>query len=165
MDGLLWSNETTGHQGDRQMLRSAGHILLVGALGLAIKPGLAHHSVSGNFDQDGRHDITGTLTAFHLRNPHSHLELDVVEEDGTVSHWLVEWGTRNDLIRRGVDVNRVKVGDELTVTLIPSRRLEHVGYARVLTLPDGSVIRDCGFRAFREALLAGSELECEEPDR
>ncbi|MDE0004241.1 MAG: DUF6152 family protein [Rhodospirillaceae bacterium] len=147
------------------MLRPTNHLLLVGALGLAVQAGFAHHSVSGNFDQDARHDITGTLTAFHLRNPHSHLELDVVEEDGTVSRWLVEWGTRNDLIRRGVDLDRIKVGDELTVTLVPSRRLEHVGYARALTLPDGSVIRDCGFRAFREALLEGRELECEEPDR
>lgn len=147
------------------MLRSAGSVFLFGVFGLATLPGLAHHSVSGNFDRDARHDITGTLTAFHLRNPHSHLELDVIEEDGSVSRWLVEWGTRNDLIRRGVDLDRVKVGDVLTITLIPSRRLEHVGYARVLTLPDGSVVRDCGFAAFREALLEGKEVECVEPDR
>ncbi len=147
------------------MLRPADRIFIVGALGLAAQSGVAHHSVSGNFDRDARHDITGTLTAFHLRNPHSHLELDVVEDDGTVSHWLVEWGTRNDLIRRGVDLDSVRVGDELTITLIPSRRLEHVGYARVLTLADGTVVRDCGFAAFREALLAGTEVECEEPDR
>ena len=147
------------------MMRSAEHIFLFAALGLAAQSGVAHHSVSGNFDRDARQDITGTLTAFHLRNPHSHLEVDVVGEDGTVSHWLVEWGTRNDLIRRGVDLDSVRVGDELTITLIPSRRLEHVGYARVLTLADGTVVRDCGFAAFREALLAGTEVECEEPDR
>ena len=147
------------------MMRSAEHIFLFAALSLAAQSGVAHHSVSGNFDRDARQDITGTLTAFHLRNPHSHLEVDVVEEDGTVSHWLVEWGTRNDLIRRGVDLDSVGVGDELTITLIPSRRLEHVGYARVLTLADGTVVRDCGFAAFREALLAGTEVECAEPDR
>ena len=147
------------------MLRLSCRILVAGVLGLGAQSAFAHHSVSGNFDQDARHDITGTLTAFHLRNPHSHLEVDVVEDDGTVSHWLVEWGTRNDLIRRGVDVDRIKVGDELTITLIPSRRLEHVGYARAMILPDGSLIRDCGFRAFREALVSGTEIECEEPDR
>ena len=146
-------------------MRSAGHVFLFAALSLAARSGVAHHSVSGNFDRDARLDITGTLTAFHLRNPHSHLEVDVVEENGTVSHWLVEWGTRNDLIRRGVDLDSVGVGDELTITLIPSRRLEHVGYARVLTLADGTVVRDCGFAAFREALLAGTEVECAEPDR
>lgn len=129
----------------------------------------AHHSVSANFDRTKRQEITGTLTAFHLRNPHSQFELDVVEADGSVAHWLVDWGTRNDLIRRGVDVDRIKVGDEITITLIPSRRLEHVGYARGLVLADGSEIRDCGYAAFRDALLSGgesgAELECEEPDR
>jgi hypothetical protein len=125
----------------------------------------AHHSVSANFDQNDRREVTGTVTAFHLRNPHSQLELDVVEEDGSVSQWLVEWGTRNDLIRRGVDVDRIKVGDEVTVTLIHSRLLQHVGYARGIVLSDGTVIRDCGYRAFRDALVSGTELECEEPDR
>ena len=62
------------------MLRSVTHLLLVGALSLAAQSGAAHHSVSGNFDRDARLDITGTLTAFHLRNPHSRLEVDVVED-------------------------------------------------------------------------------------
>ena len=90
------------------------------AMFLCAQAGSAHHSVSVNFDRDTLLDITGTLTAFHLRNPHSYLEVDVVEDDGTVSHWLGEWGTRNDLIRRGVDVGRLNVGDTLTITLIPS---------------------------------------------
>lgn len=135
------------------------------ALFLCVQAGLAHHSVSGNFDRDTLQDITGTLTAFHLRNPHTHLEVNVVEDDGTVSHWLLEWGTRNDLIRRGVDFDRLKEGDMLTITLIPSWRLEHVGYVRSIVLPDGSIVRDCGFAAFREALVAGTELNCEAPDR
>ncbi len=126
---------------------------------------LAHHSVGANFDRDARHDITGTVIAFHLRNPHSQLEVDVIEEDGTVSHWLVEWGTKNDLVRRGVDVDRIKVGEEVTITLVPSRRLEHVGYARSLVLADGSAIRDCGYAAFRDALVSGSEFECQEANR
>ncbi len=135
------------------------------ALALSGPSVLAHHSVSANFDRDARHDITGTVTAFHLRNPHSQLEVDVIEEDGTVSHWLVDWGTKNDLVRRGVDVDRIKVGEELTITLIPSRRLEHVGYARSMVLADGSQIRDCGYAAFRDALVSGSEFECQGPNR
>ena len=126
---------------------------------------LAHHSVSANFDRDQRVEITGTLTAFHLRNPHSHLEVDVVEDDGSVSHWLVEWGTRNDLIRRGVDVDSITVGQEVTVTMIPSRTLENVGYARTLVLADGSLIQDCGYAAFRDALRRGEEVECDAPER
>lgn len=139
--------------------------LLTGALGAVSQAVLAHHSVSANFDRDLRVEITGTLVAFHLRNPHTHLEVDVVEEDGTVSHWLVEWGTRNDLIRRGVDVDSITEGQQVTVTMIPSRRLENVGYARSLVLADGSTLRDCGYAAFRDALTSNDERECEAPER
>ena len=135
------------------------------AIGLVSQTAFAHHSVSGNFDRNGRVEITGTLVAFHLRNPHTHLEVDVVEDDGSVSHWLVEWGTRNDLIRRGVDVDSIKEGEEVTVTMIPSWRLENVGYARSLVLADGSTIRDCGYAAFREALNNPEVTECEAPER
>jgi len=126
---------------------------------------LTHHSVSGNFDRNTPREIKGTLTAFHLRNPHTQLELDVMAESQVIAKWLVEWGTKNDLIRRGVDVGKIRVGDELRVTLLPSFRLEHVGYVVSLTLPDGSLIQDCGFRAFREVLLDPEVSECEVPER
>ena len=140
-------------------------LILAAALGLGGQSAMAHHSVSANFDTSVRVEITGTLTAFHLRNPHSHFEVDVVEEDGTISHWLVEWGTKNDLIRRGVDVDRIKEGEEVTITMVPSRRLEHVGYARSLILADGATIRDCGYAAFRDALRNSEAIECEAPER
>ena len=141
--------------------------LLVTTMLLALNStfALAHHSVSGNFDRSTTREITGTLTAFHLRNPHTQLEVNVDENDGTVSEWLVEWGTKNDLIRRGVSVDKIKVGEKITVTLMPSLRLEHVGYARGLTLSDGSVISDCGFAAFRKALTTNEETDCEPPER
>lgn len=118
----------------------------------------AHHSVSANFDREAPQVIRGTVTAYHLRNPHSQIEVDVLGSDGAVAHWLVEWGTRNDLVRRGVDVERIQPGDELTITLIPSRRLEHVGYLRSAILPDGTPIEDRGYRSFRET-LTGSAVE------
>ena len=137
-------------------------IVLLGALSLGAQAGLTHHSVVANFDRNAASEITGKVTAFHLRNPHSQLEVDVVQEDGTVAHWLVEWGTKNDLFRRGVDVERIQVGDELTITLAPSRRLEYVGYFSSAILPDGSTIRDCGYAEFREALANSEKFECED---
>ena len=153
---------------DEMLERSLCRLVLVGFPWLCGQTAFGHHSVSANFDRDAPHDIRGTVTAFHLRNPHSHLEVDVTAEDGSVAHWLVEWGTMNDLIRRGVDVTRIALGDELTITLIPSRRLEHVGYLQSAVLPDGSTIEDRGYRSFREALtgtgranLAGAWLQLE----
>ena len=69
-------------------------------------------------------------------------------------------GTKNDLIRRKVNVERIRVGDELTINLAPSRRLAHVGYFRSAVLPDGSTIRDCGYAAFREALANAETFKC-----
>lgn len=141
--------------------------LVVIALTLSVSSALAlaHHSVSGNFDRSTTHEITGTLAAFHLRNPHTHLEVSVDEQDGTVSEWLVEWGTKNDLIRRGVNIERIKVGEQVTITFMPSLRLMHVGYARSIILSDGSVISDCGFAAFRKALTTNQVTDCEPPER
>ena len=137
-------------------------IACLSALCLSTELALAHHSVAANFDRSAPSEITGIVTAFHLRNPHSKLEVDVIEDDGTVAYWLVEWGTINDLIRRGVNVERIQVGDELTITLAPSRRLEHVGLFQSAILPDGSVIGDCGFDAFREALVSSTKFVCEQ---
>ena len=139
--------------------------ILIVVLVVGSQAAFAHHSVTANFDRNIRVEITGTLTAFHLRNPHTHLEVDVVEEDGSVSNWLVEWGTRNDLIRRGVDVYSINEGEEITVMMIPSRRLENVGYVRSLVLADGSTLSDCGWAAFREALNSSDGRECEAPER
>lgn len=143
-------------------IRVISKVALFGIVSLGPQAALTHHSVSANFDQTVSSEITGTVTAFHLRNPHTQLELDVTGEDGAVVQWLVEWGTKNDLIRRGVNVDRIRVGDELTITLAPSRQLEHVGYFRSALLPDGSTIRDCGYAAFREALVNSKDFECED---
>ena len=70
-------------------------VVCVSALCLSAELAVAHHSVAANFDRSAPSEITGIVTAFHLRNPHSKLEVDVVEDDGTVSNWLVEWGTKN----------------------------------------------------------------------
>ena len=145
--------------------RNIVSLVLLIVFGITGQAAVAHHSVSANFDRDTIVEITGMLTVFNLRNPHTHLEVEVEEADGSVSQWLVEWGTRNDLIRRGVDVDRISVGETVIVTMIPSRYLERVGYARSLILEDGTRIQDCGYAAFRDALRRGEEVECEPPER
>ena len=65
--------------------RTVRQTALIGALFLGTQSALAHHSVSANFDRQAPRDITGTVTAYHLRNPHSQLEVDVVGRDGRVN--------------------------------------------------------------------------------
>lgn len=141
----------------------AGFLLAAG-LALATHSSFAHHSVAANFDSSRTVEVMGTITAVHLRNPHSQYVLAVPSEDGSTEEWLIEWSDRNALVRRKVDLDRIKVGDRVTITVWPSRRLESVGFFIQAVLPDGSVFRDCGFREFREAVVNSSEFSCPEAD-
>jgi hypothetical protein len=106
--------------------------------------------------------VAGTITAVRIRNPHSQYVLQAAGSDGAPVEWLIEWSDRNSLVRRGVAIDRIKVGDNVTFTAWPSRTLAHVGYFVRAVLPDGSVFRDCGFREFSEAVVNSKEFKCEE---
>jgi hypothetical protein len=122
----------------------------------------AHHSVAANFDQSKSVTVTGKVKELDMRNPHSQITLDVPSSagGGTVE-WFIEWSDVNSLIRRSVPYDQLKVGDEVTITASPSRRLPNVGYFREAVLPGGKILRDCGFAAFRRSVARGStEIDC-----
>jgi Family of unknown function (DUF6152) len=123
----------------------------------------AHHSVAANFDQSKTVSVTGRIKEVDIRNPHSQITLDVSPGDGdSAVEWFIEWSDVNSLIRRSVPYEQLKVGDEVTITINPSRRLPNVGYFRQAVLPGGKILRDCGFGAFRESVARGStEISCE----
>lgn len=120
----------------------------------------AHHSVAANFDQSKSVTVTGTIAELDMRNPHSQITLKVTAADGSLEEWFVEWSDVNSLIRRSVPYDRLHVGDRVTITVSPSRRLPRVGYFREAVLPNGKTLRDCGFGAFRESVAKGTPLEC-----
>lgn len=131
---------------------------------LALVGGIAqaHHSVLTNFDRNSPVELVGMIAEVHIRNPHSQYVLDVSRDDGTVAEWFIEWADKNALTRRGVDLDLIKPGDELTITIWPSHRLEHVGYFVRAILPNGSTYRDCGFIEFRKAVVDSTEFSCED---
>lgn len=121
----------------------------------------AHHSVAVNFDSSHVLTLTGRITDLDFRNPHSQITLLVTQSDGTVKEWFIEWSDRNALVRRKVQFQLLHVGDTVTITASPSRRLDNLAYFRTAVLPDKSVLRDCGFDAFRQAIAKGQFIECE----
>jgi uncharacterized protein DUF6152 len=140
-------------------------LLSAGATLLAALPSAAHHSVAINFERGEPLEIRGTVREVHMRNPHSQYVVDVPKEDGTVTEWFVEWSDRNSLVRRGVDLELIKPGDTVTLTLWPSQRLPNVGYFVQAVLADGSIYRDCGFVKYREAAINSTKFQCEEGSR
>ena len=112
---------------------------------------LAHHSVSTNYFnyEEAPVELVGTITEVEIRNPHSLVTLDVVDSDGVTTEWLAEWSDGNALRRRAVDIDLVKVGEEVTIHARRHRKVEYVVYIRDVVLPDGTIVRDCGAGIYR----------------
>ena len=126
--------------------------ILIAAMLVAINaPAFAHHSVTTNYFayDEGPVELTATITDVEIRNPHSLVTLEVIQEDGTVKEYLAEWSDGNALRRRGVEIDRLEVGEEVLVHARRHRRLEDVIYIRDLVMSDGTIVRDCGAGIYR----------------
>jgi hypothetical protein len=134
--------------------------LFAASLFLSSGRGLAHHSVAANFDLSKTLDVTGKVKKFAIRNPHSEITLEVAKPGGGVTEFHVEWSDKNALLRRSVPLERIRVGDRVTINVNPSRRLSDLGYFRTALLPDGTILKDCGFAAFRDSVAKGTKITC-----
>ena len=116
------------------MLRTLS-LACLGAWLLLPHPLAAHHSVTVNFDSSKPMNLTGRITEVDIRNPHSQITLEVTQPDGSLKEWFIEWSDVNSLIRSSVPYDQLKFGDQVTISLSPSRRLPRVGYFRQAVRP------------------------------
>ena len=135
--------------------KSVALTIIAGGLFLGGTVLFAHHSVASNFDQTKTLDVSGKVKEIEIRNPHSQITLIVPRPEGGTTEFYVEWSDKNALMRRSVPVSKMHVGDMVTINVNPSKRLPNLGYFRTATLPDGTVLRDCGFAAYREGIANG----------
>ncbi len=105
----------------------------------------AHHSLAGMYALGKEAKVTGAFKAFRLINPHSALKLDVKGPDGSVVEWSVLGGSVQALARLGIGKsgpNALRVGDEITVTLVPALDGKSpIGLLVAITYPDGHTVR------------------------
>jgi hypothetical protein len=68
-------------------------ISIFAMLALAV-PVVAHHSTAGEFDPKGMPlTLAGVITKIELRNPHSNIYLDVIDQKtGKTENWKIEYG-------------------------------------------------------------------------
>ncbi|HTI67137.1 MAG TPA: DUF6152 family protein [Caulobacteraceae bacterium] len=78
---------------------------------------LAHHSFA-MFDNAKSVDLQGTVREFQWTNPHSWIQLTVMEGGQSVEY-SIEGGSPNGLARRGWTRTSLKPGDRVTVTVHP----------------------------------------------
>jgi hypothetical protein len=115
--------------------------LLVGlaavSLALAAAPLYAHHAFSSEFDADKPLQLAGTVSKVEWVNPHAWIHIDVKKPDGQVEEWMIEGGTPNTLMRRGVSRDTLKIGTEVRISGYQAKDGSNRANGRDITYPDG----------------------------
>jgi len=83
--------------------------------------GYAHHSFGATYDTNKQIKLSGKLTQFVYRNPHSFVNIDATDESGKPQRWSLEWGGTAQLANAGVKRDSLKVGDDVRIVANPSR--------------------------------------------
>ena len=91
------------------------------ALALAGLSAEAHHSFAGTYQEGDLIRLEGTIVQFNIRNPHSFINFEVVDEDGNKVLWGGEWGSVTALSQGGVDRFTLKPGEHIIVDGAPPR--------------------------------------------
>lgn len=100
----------------------------------------SHHAFAAEFDANKPVKFKGTVTKMLWINPHAWIYVDVKKPDGTVETWMVEAGTPNTLLRRGLTKNSLPSGTEITVDGYQSKDGSRRANGRDLTLPNGQTL-------------------------
>jgi hypothetical protein len=119
-------------------MKSLNAVLAVAALALSIQPVLAHHSGAG-FGKDTK-EITGTVKQFQFMNPHSWIQVNVVDATGKTVEWSVEWGSPNQLGREGIRPATFPPGAKVTMKVHPMANGSPMGSFIAAKMDDGSVV-------------------------
>ena len=116
-----------------------GAAVLLGSL--ALPPAArAHHSFAPHFDSQKPVSISGTITAFEARNPHSYLHLNAVDENGRTEEYVCESHGYTQLGRIGITAAVLKVGTAVRVEGSRSRNDVHRCFFTELYFADGRVM-------------------------
>jgi hypothetical protein len=89
----------------------------------------AHHGTATSYDQDAWITVTGVVTEYRWRNPHSSLHLEVTDSSGTVTPYAIELASPGLMARQGTGWTRntFKAGDKVNFRVHPSKTGAAVG--------------------------------------
>lgn len=82
---------------------------------LVAAPLVAHHAFGAEFDRNAPIQLRGHIVKLEWVNPHTWIHVEVEKDDGATEVWMVEGGTPNVLLRRGLRRDCLTPGTEIIV--------------------------------------------------
>jgi hypothetical protein len=110
--------------------------LAVMAVGLLSVPVLAHHSFA-MFDGDISIEVEATVAELQWTNPHTWLELTVIDEQGQSMPLALEASSPTSMARSGWTPRTVVAGDKITVVYHPMKDGTPEGQLLSMVLENG----------------------------
>ena len=116
-------------------------LAMIGAVAvLTASAAVAHHAFATEFDVERPVALEGKVTKVELINPHSWIHVEVVGDDGNAIVWMIEGGSPNALVRRGITKNSIPIGAELIVNGYQARDGSYKAVGRDILFADGRAL-------------------------
>jgi hypothetical protein len=96
----------------------------------------AHHAFATEFDVNRQVTLEGKVVKVELINPHSWIHVEVIQ-DGKPVVWMVEGGSPNALVRRGITKSSIPIGSELVIRGYGTRDGTNKAVGRDMKFADG----------------------------
>ena len=106
----------------------------------------AHHSFEPHFDSKKPVSISGKVTQYEARNPHSYLHVEAVDENGRSQEYICESHGVTQLTRNGITPSMLKPGTQLRIDGSQSRNDVHRCFFNNVYFPDGRALNVNGAR-------------------
>jgi hypothetical protein len=100
-------------------------------------PVSAHHSAN-SFDSTKTVELEGTVKEFQWTNPHTWIQLYVVDDNGSRVEWSIEGGSPGTLSRAGWRPSSFKAGTAVRVKVHPMKNGEAAGIFVGAQFTDGT---------------------------
>jgi hypothetical protein len=112
--------------------------MLVITLSIVVSAGAsAHHSFAPHFDASKPVSISGTITEYEGRNPHSYLHILSVDENGRTREYVCESHGVTQLSRNGIRPPMLTAGTTVRVTGSASRHSPYMCFFDAIEFADG----------------------------
>ena len=109
----------------------------VGIFVLTQAPAEAHHAFGAEFDPKAPVLLKGPVVKVEWVNPHTWIHMEVTNDEGKKEIWMVEGGTPNSLLRRGLKRDTITPGSIIIVDGYRAKDRSDRANGRDVTFEDG----------------------------